>query len=185
MYDLSFIDTPAITHLSQLLFQIMCRNTRNLILDSTCPETVPHIVVTPPEPYLDECSVLWQNRLHPQSTRNLVVPQCYPFPLAWMPPPDSHPQQMQRPHEPINDTPLLRPKAVFSPSRFAQSVQLQPCDSKFCFRLTCHITQVQYSANERLIMYHVTTAIQKHLVKALVRASTLFPPHVDRFQPHF
>ncbi|OCH94340.1 hypothetical protein OBBRIDRAFT_789472 [Obba rivulosa] len=54
---------------------LLARDSRNLVLDSVCPELVPHIVITSPEedPWADYWAS-WANRVDPQDESFLTVP---------------------------------------------------------------------------------------------------------------
>ncbi|KAK0206827.1 hypothetical protein DFS33DRAFT_622607 [Desarmillaria ectypa] len=129
------------------LLQNAFKTPGNIVVDCLSPEKAPHIVITPAEstPYDDY--IAWGNRVDFQWHGWLCVPPTY-ISRTRMPPiaPDAQ-ADILGPVLDVNPLAALKAKKVFSLAKFTRVVKA--------------------AATERLIMFHVVTALQRHLVKAV------------------
>ncbi|PFH51297.1 hypothetical protein AMATHDRAFT_3149 [Amanita thiersii Skay4041] len=120
----------------------------NLVLDSTIPHIVPHIVITPPNDSPDDYYTPWLNATSPQSPERLMVPtppNTLDHSLAWPLPCHSLPP-------PATDPLAPKPKPVFNTSRFN--------------RFTSSLMR------ERVSMCNIVTALFKHYQRAVAFAAS-------------
>ncbi|KAK0491302.1 hypothetical protein IW261DRAFT_80176 [Armillaria novae-zelandiae] len=132
------------------LLQKAFKTPGNIVVDCVNPEKAPHIVITPAEgtPYDDY--IAWGNRVEFQWPGWLCVPPTYIYRV--MMPPMAFDGQTDIPEPHGGDAPVVyEVKRVFSSAKFTQVVEA--------------------AATERLIMFHVVTALQRHLVKAVVHVA--------------
>lgn len=113
------------------------RNSRNIVLDSLCPDVAPHIVITPPDDRWEDYYIPSENAVNPQSPYYLSIP---PLPHRFLaatrnprsldgycggtslaqPGTSNAPSSTRSPNNSPPSSQL--PQAVFSPSLFMQSV---------------------------------------------------------------
>ncbi|PBK69926.1 hypothetical protein ARMSODRAFT_974989 [Armillaria solidipes] len=132
------------------LLQKAFKTPGNIVVDCVNPEKAPHIVITPAEstPYDDY--IAWGNRVDFQWPGWLCVPPTYIY--REMMPPMAPDAQTDMPEPPGGDALVVsKVKRVFSPAKFTRVVEA--------------------ATTERLIMFHVVTALQRHLVKAVAHVA--------------
>ncbi|KAF5363472.1 hypothetical protein D9756_000172 [Leucocoprinus leucothites] len=137
----------------------------NIVLHSDCPHLAPHIVITPAEETPNDFYIPWNNRTLPQWSGFLMVP---PYDLATgrlgpsycQPAPQESNSQSSGDSTLVDEGPekgtVVLSKRVFCHSRFHSFVEA--------------------TANERLILYHVAKALQKHQCKAVAYAASARAP---------
>ncbi|KAF6762231.1 hypothetical protein DFP72DRAFT_1061500 [Ephemerocybe angulata] len=139
----------------------------NIVLTSICPEVVPHIVITPAQPSPEDYFVPWLNRVdyHLQHPGLLLVPAFDASRLSRMPGCDEESYwPVARSQGKSMDG--IPPRVVFSKSRFNRLIEV--------------------TASERLTMYHVVTALQRHRLKALaIEVSECAKILSDRYDPEY
>ncbi|KXN92301.1 hypothetical protein AN958_08532, partial [Leucoagaricus sp. SymC.cos] len=127
---------------------------KNIVLHSDCPHLAPHIVITPAEDTPNDFYTPWSNRTLPQWFGFLMVP---PYDLA---------------------TGRLR---SLNCHPVPQELGIQCSDDDTLVGEEPHNKcQVETTANERLILYHVVKALQKHQCKAVAYAASARAPTFSR-----
>jgi len=156
----------------QEIFNFLCRSRRNLVLDSVYPHVTPHIVITPADETWNDYFIPLENRVDPQWPCYLMAAQFeassayhrLPIPSSDADQTSSNPALMKTDNLSASHR-SYEPKSVFSPSRFIQLV----CQLYVSQNSPLIVLQIECSSTERLIMYHVITALQRHQCKAAVR----------------
>ncbi|KAF9448249.1 hypothetical protein P691DRAFT_58848 [Macrolepiota fuliginosa MF-IS2] len=140
------------------------RDPNNIVLHSDCPHVAPHIVITPAEDTPNDFYTPWNNRTLPQWSGFLMVP---PYDLATgrLLPPNCH--SVSQESDLSN-----RPTLVDEAARYQDTTIISPHFPKQVFCHSRFSSFVERTANERLILYHVVTALQKHQCKAAAYAAS-------------
>ncbi|KAJ3568934.1 hypothetical protein NP233_g5390 [Leucocoprinus birnbaumii] len=137
------------------------KETTNIVLHSDCPHIAPHIVISPAEETPSDFYTPWNNRIHAQWSGFLMVP---PYDLVTgrlRPSPCQSVAQEPGSQSSIDSTLVDEghEKEASAPSK----------------RVFCHSrfrSFIEATANERLIVYHVVKALQKHQCKAAAYAAS-------------
>jgi hypothetical protein len=152
----------------------------NIVLCSSYPEVAPHIVISPAIDTPEDFYIPWMNRVHyyGQEPHRLPVPGFDASRLARMPYRD------EQCYWPVTmgyrvSMACGNPRRVFSRSRFDQLVCYlsQPVSKpQKLYAPADWLSQTVETGSERLTMYHVVTALQRHRFKAVVSSSSRNPP---------
>ncbi|KAK0461830.1 uncharacterized protein EV420DRAFT_131813 [Desarmillaria tabescens] len=129
------------------LLQNAFKTPGNIVVDCVNPEKAPHIVITPAEstPYDDY--IAWGNRVDFQWRGWLCVPPTYISRTSLPSIALDAQADILGPAPDVDPLIAFKAKKVFSLAKFTRVVEA--------------------AATERLIMYHIVTALQRHLVKAV------------------
>ncbi|KAF8165565.1 hypothetical protein B0H34DRAFT_671377 [Crassisporium funariophilum] len=139
----------------------------NIVIESPCPESAPHIVITPPQETLSSLCIAQNNRIGIQCLPQLVVLPFYgwtsrlPTQEEWM--------AMYYPPAPV--------VVVYQPFEGA----VHPAVPRKVFSAVKFQYWIERTGSERLIMYHVSKALQRHQVKAAAFAAS-FTAHSFRIR---
>ncbi|KAF9226688.1 hypothetical protein BS17DRAFT_878559 [Gyrodon lividus] len=139
----------------------------NIVLDSACPSTSPHIVITPPPHSMDDYYVPLRNRVDPQWSYFLTAP---PLPMQVF--------QDQRPH--LNCGTATSLLINNEPSSQVDSSSMN------VFSATRSSRRVQASCAERLTYRYLYYTLGRHAYKAAaIEASTLAHAACERFRQKY